>query len=187
MNATLQIIKSRRSNRAFLPDQIKEEELQLILEAGFYAPSSSNKQPWHFTVIQDKGILDWLSDCFREYARKSESKYLQSFGNQEDFHVFYHAPTVILLSGEVKKASSAVDCAAACQNMLLAAESLGLGSCWIGFIAHLLNSTESENYLMKLGVPEGYKQFHSVALGYKKNLMPLTAPKRRENIINYIR
>ena len=52
MNETLNIIKARRSIRSYLPDQIKENELQAILEAGYYAPSARNQQPWHFTVCK---------------------------------------------------------------------------------------------------------------------------------------
>jgi nitroreductase len=72
----LQIIKSRRSTRSFLPEQIKEDELQAILEAGIYAPSATNQQPWHFTVIQNKDLIDWLSNGFKELARNSDNDYL---------------------------------------------------------------------------------------------------------------
>jgi nitroreductase len=100
--------------------------------------------------------------------------------------VFYNAPTVILLSGDESKPGAIVDCAAAAQNMLVEAESLEIGSCWVGFIAYFLNRAENKEFLKELGIPEGFKQFHSVALGYKK-LKPANAPTRRENIVNYIR
>jgi nitroreductase len=70
--------------------------------------------------------------------------------------------------------------------MLIAAEAVGVGSCWIGFIAHLLNSEEGKEYCKELGIPEGYRQFHAVALGYKK-INSSKAPARKENIVNYIR
>lgn len=186
MNDTLRIIKARRSTRAFLPEQIKEADLQAILEAGYYAPSATNLQPWHFTVVQSKELLDRLSEGFKNLARNSGNSYLENVGKNEIFHVFYNAPTVIFLSGDAAKPSAAVDCAAAVQNMLIQAESLDLGSCWVGFIAFLLNSAEGKDYLKELGIPDGYKQIHSVALGYKKS-KAAAAPERKQNMINYVR
>lgn len=186
MNETLEVIRSRRSIRAFKPEQINEEELKEILEAGIYAPSATNKQPWHFTVVQNKKLLDRLSESFKELARKSEDDYVKRVGENEKFHVFYNAPTVILVSGDNTNHYAAVDCAAAMENMLLAAEALNIGSCWIGFIAYLLNSEEGKEYLKELGIPEGYKQIHAAAIGYKKVNISKALP-RKENSINYIR
>lgn len=185
MNETLQIIKERRSIRNFKSDQIREEELQAILEAGFFAPSANNQQPWHFTVVQKKDMIDRLSDNFKELARESDNEYMKKRGDNEGFHLFYHAPTVILLSGDEKNPSAAVDCAAAVQNMLLQAESFGLGSCWIGFTAFLLNSEKGKAIIKELSIPDDYRQIHSVALGYK-NINP-PAPQRKTGMINYIR
>jgi nitroreductase len=186
MNGTLTDIRNRRSTRIFLQEQIKEEELQEILEAGIYAPSATNKQPWHFTVIQNKDLLDRLNDSFKEAARKSDNEYVSKVGKNEKFHVFYNSPTVILVSGDESNYYATVDCAAATENMLIAAESLKIGSCWIGFIAHLLNSEEGTGYVKELGIPEGFKQFHAVALGYKR-VNTTNAPARKENTVNYIK
>lgn len=186
MNETLRIIKSRRSTRNFLPEQIEKEDLDAILEAGIYAPSAVNQQPWHFTVVQNKNLLDRLSSSFKEIAIKSENAHVQNVGKSESFHVFYNAPTVIFISGDEKNPRSAVDCAAATQNMLIQAESLDIGSCWIGFIAYLLNREEGALLLEELKLPAGYKQIHAIALGKKKQKSG-QAPKRKENIINYIK
>lgn len=186
MNEILKAIRNRRSTRAFLPQQIKDEEVKEIIDAGIYAPSASNKQPWHFTVIQNKEILDRLSEDFKELARKSDSDYIKKVGENEKFHVFYNAPTVILISGDETNHYAAVDCAAAAENILIAAEALNIGACWVGFIAYLLNSEIGNHYLKELGIPEGYKQIHSVALGYKK-VNITKAPARIENSVNYIK
>lgn len=186
MNETLQIIRNRRSTRAFKEEQIKEEELKEIIDAGIYAPSATNKQPWHFTVVQNKELLDRLSESFKELARNSGNDYLIRVGANENFHVFYNAPTVIFASGDKNNHSAAVDCAAAIENMLLAAEAQDIGSCWVGFIAYLLNNEAGREYLKELGIPEGYRQIHSAAFGYKK-VSRTTAPARKENSVNYIR
>lgn len=186
MNETLKNIRNRRSTRAFLPEQLKDEEMQNIIESGIYAPSATNKQPWHFTVIQSKDMIDRLSDAFKIIASKSDNEYIRRFADNERFHVFYKAPTVVLVSGEEKNEYASVDCAAAVENMLIAAESLEIGSCWIGLIAYLLNSEEAREFVKELGIPEGFKQIHAICLGYKKIIIT-TAPARKENTVNYIK
>lgn len=186
MNGTLKDIRNRRSTRGFLQEQIKDEEVQAILEAGIYAPSATNKQPWHFTVVQNKELLDRLNNSFKKAAIKSDNEYISRVGKNEKFHVFYNSPTVILVSGDENNYYATVDCAIATENMLLAAESLKVGSCWIGFIAYLLNSEEGTAYIKELGIPEGFKQFHAVALGYKR-INVTNAPTRKENTVNYIK
>lgn len=186
MNETLKNIRNRRSIRAFLPEQLKDMDLQAILEAGIYAPSASNQQPWHFTVVQNKDILDRLNVAFKDIAAKSDNEYIRRFADNEKFHVFYNAPSVVFVSGEEKNNYAAVDCGAAVENMLIAAESLGLGSCWIGLIAYLLNSEEGAEFMKELGIPKGFKQIHAVCFGNKK-INRTNAPTRRENTVNYIK
>jgi nitroreductase len=186
MNETLKNIRNRRSTRAFLPEQLKEMETQAIIDAGIYAPSATNQQPWHFTVIQSKDMIDRLNIAFKEIAGKSDNEYIRRFADNEKFHVFYNAPTVVLVSGDENNKYSSVDCGAALENMLIAAESLEIGSCWIGLIAYLLNSEEGKEFIKELGIPQGFKQIHSAALGYKK-IKITNAPKRKENTVNYIK
>jgi nitroreductase len=186
MNETLKTIGNRRSTRVFMPEQLKDVEIQDIIDAGIYAPSANNQQPWHFTVIQSKDIIDKLSNAFKEIAKKSDIEYLKKFGENEKFHVFYNSPTVVLVSGDENNQYAAIDCAAAVENMLIAAESLEIGSCWIGLIAYLLNSEEGAEFVKELGIPQGFKQIHAVCLGYKKN-KSANAPSRKENTVNYIK
>ncbi|HEY8891129.1 MAG TPA: nitroreductase family protein [Clostridium sp.] len=186
MNETLKNIRNRRSIRAFLPDQINGAHLTEIIDAGIYAPSATNKQPWHFTVVQRKDIIDRLSDAFKEIAAKSDNEYIRRFADNEKFHVFYNAPTVVLVSGDKSNQSAPVDCATAVENMLIAAESLEIGSCWVGLIAYLLNSEEGAEFVKELEIPEGYRQIHAFCLGYKK-IEITNAPARKENTVNYIK
>lgn len=182
-NETLSTIKNRRSIRNFKSKQIKDEELQAVLDAGTYAPSA-NDQAWHFTVIQNRELIAWLNCEAKEIAKQYEP--LKELANSEGFNIFYEAPTVILVSGEEKAIAIESDCAAATQNMLLAAESIGLGSCWIGFVLVAFNSPKAKEYLKELSVPEGYKPYASVALGYK-NIESVKALPRKPDVISYIK
>jgi nitroreductase len=186
MNEVLDAIKNRRSTRAYRPEQISEEELAALIEAGIYAPSASNQQPWHFSVIQKKDLIDRLSEEFSCMARQSDSDYFKKFGNREDFHVFYHSPTVIVLSGDAARSTAIVDTAAAVQNILIAAESMDIGSCWIGLMNLVFGSEKGADYYDEIGIPDGYKFMHAVALGYKMN-QSANAPRRKENTVNYVK
>jgi len=186
MNETLKNIRNRRSTRAFLPEQLNAAHVKDIIDAGIYAPSANNQQPWHFTVIQRKDIIDRLSEAFKEIAKKSDNEYIRRFADNEKFHVFYNAPTVVLVSGDKSNKSSPVDCAVAVENMLIAAESLQIGACWVGLIAYLLNSEEGIEFVKELEIPERYKQLHAFCLGYKK-IEVTNAPARKENNVNYIK
>lgn len=187
MNETIKNIKSRRSTRVFSPDEIKIEELQAIIEVGLYAPSAHNQQTWHFTVVQNKAVLDSLNISSKEAAKSFNDAMIQQMANNDKFHVFYNAPAAIIVSGEEKALMPVVDSAAATQNMLIAAESLGIASCWIGLVTFAFNGEKGKVHKEELGIPEGYKPYYAVALGYKKSNTIANAPARRENTVNYVK
>ncbi|NLM52783.1 MAG: nitroreductase family protein [Firmicutes bacterium] len=186
MNETLKVIKSRRSIRQFTEKQLREEDLQAILEAALFAPSAGNAQPWHFTVIQNKTIIDELAQAAKAVIAASGRSPYQEMAQREDFHVFYHAPTIIIVSGNPKAGFIHADCAAAAQNILLAAEALGLGSCWIGLVMMLLQGEQKEKWCSRLEIPQGYEPVHCLALGYKAQT-DIPVPARKKDCINYLR
>jgi nitroreductase len=132
MNEVLKAIKNRRTIRRFKPNPIDEEMLQMILEAGRWAPSFSNLQPWRFIVIKDQGLKMALDKATRESVLH--------LGINE-------APVVILVCVDRRiDPLHAIEAgAAATQNMALAACSLGLGAGWIG-----IWGTEAEAFIQKL-------------------------------------
>lgn len=185
MNETLQTIKNRRSIRSFTEQQIEHNDLQTIIEAAKYAPSGGGTQPWHFSIIQKKELIEALSVASIEAAKSHEAEYIRELANRRGFHAFYGAPTLIVVSGVEKNVWSAADCAAATQNILLSAESLGLGACWVNFGLFVFGSENSEQYKRLLKVPDGYKPLYSVALGYRKGNAPAAAP-RKEGTTSYV-
>ncbi len=185
-NETLKIIKQRRSIRSFKDEQIKDEELQAVLEAGLYAPYAW-EQSRHFTVIQKKELLDRLNLAAKEAAQQTGMEHLRSLGNDEAFNCLYGAPTLIIVSGsEQAPIPLEADCSAAIQNLLLAAESIGLGSCWIFFAMLAFNSTQGSELLKELKIPCGYKPYYSVLLGYK-SAATVNIPERYSDLITYIK
>ncbi|WP_434305595.1 nitroreductase family protein [Clostridium botulinum] len=183
MNTVLQTIKNRRSIRSYKSEQIKEEELQCILDAGIYAPSGCNHQSWHFTVIQNRELITTMSNVAKEKLKNSANENFRNMGNNEKLDLTHGAPTLIVVSGKEGNYSPLVDCSAAIENMLIAAESLNIGSLWIGLISLAFDNKE---IIEKLNIPKGYKPYFGIALGYK-NVSEDKAPKRNENVITYIR
>jgi len=184
-NDTLRTIKQRRSIRSYKPEQIKEEELQAVVEAGLYAPNAGD-QAWHFTVIQDRGLLDRLNLAAKEVARQIPVEHMQALGSMDKFDCLHGAPTLIIVSGDEQTPEPEADCAAATQNMLLAAESMGLGSCWIFFVLLAFGAPQGAELRKELGIPEGYKPYCSAVFGHRKSAT-VHIPDRKPNLITYIR
>ncbi|MDU4961732.1 MAG: nitroreductase family protein [Sporomusaceae bacterium] len=192
----LDVIKNRRSTRSYLPEQIKEAELAAVLEAAIYAPSGHNSQPWHFTVIQNKTVLDAISRRAKEAMLASALDKARRYGASDKFHLFYHAPTAVIVSGDTdakaplelpghvfSSYTPLADCSAAIENMLLAAESIGLGSCWVGLVNYFFALSDG---VAQLQIPPGYQPLFAVCLGYKAAAATVAA-KRKENSVTYIR
>ncbi len=189
MNNILETIKERRSIRKYLPEQITDEELNLILEAAIYAPSGHNDQPWHFTVVQNKEILDDMNVKSKELMRNASTDWIVKMAENERYHIFHNAPTVIIVSGLETNNSELpycpmADCSAAVQNMLLTAQSLGVASCWVGLTTFLF---ENEEEVKKLNLPEGYKHQFVVTLGYSAMTKEVKAFPRKENVVTIIK
>jgi nitroreductase len=187
MNEVLSTLLRRRSIRNYLEEQIKDDELNNILKAGQYAPSGMNGQPWHFTVVQNKKLLNKINEFVKESILKDDSmnQTMKERVKAEDFSVFYKAPTLIIVSGKKDAFTTQYDCVLAMGNMFNAAASLGIGSCWIHSVAVTLNSKNSKELLKELSIPEGDLVICSGAFGYNAGETPLPAP-RKEGTINII-
>jgi nitroreductase len=186
MNDILDIIKKRRSVRFFKPEQISDSEIAAIIEAGTYAPSGRGDQSWYFTVAQNTELLNELSEAVKRIYATLDNPFLQSQGKNPKYHLYYHAPTVIIISGNKDALLPQLDCAVCVQNILLAAESLNIGSCWISGIDLLAATDDGQPLIKKLNIPDGYRPYFSVALGLKKNENPKAVPRKGDNI-NFIR
>lgn len=167
MNAIIESLLKRRSIRSFKEEQIKDEELQLILRAAILAPNGRNQEPWHFTALQDQTKLRQLDDLV---AGKGNS-------------FFYYAPTLILVSIQEGNAYEKEDTACALTTMMQAAHALGLGSVWCNRIN---GNHELDTKLTEFGIPQGYRVTGTLAVGYVKGEYP---PQRtpKEGTITIIR
>jgi nitroreductase len=180
MNEVMRVIKARRSIRAFLPDQIKDEELKTILEAGVHAPSGQNTQPWFFTVLQNPGLIGKVNDWIIDEAKYVPNPKAREIAATPNAAIFRKAPTVIIVSGDKSDPLAIEDCSCAAQNMMLAAESLGLGSCWICYVGFLANRELLETtYRSELRIPAGYVPYFGLTIGYKSGSGETLHPRRK--------
>ena len=182
-NDVLKAIKNRKSTRSYKDTQITEQELKTLLDSALQAPSAMNSQPWHFTVVQNVEMIDRMSEKTKEVMRESENSYVSNVG-KGPMHVFYNAPTVIVVSGKKDVSSSLVDCSAAIENMLIAAESINIGTDWVGFVRALFTLEEE---VKRFELPDGYEPFYAVAIGYKKDDKERGPSERNKDVINYLR
>lgn len=148
-------IKSRRSIRSYRDDEVPSEDLEAIIEAGMYAPSAGNEQPWEFVVINDRKKLD-------EIALMHDNA-----GMVEEAPV---ALAVCSVQDRVKHGKMWVqDCAAATQNMLLQAHSHGYATCWVGVYSR---SDRERDMAELLELPEGVVPFSLIPVGRPPESIP---------------
>ncbi len=142
-------ILSRRSTRRYNDRTIEAAALETMLKAAMSAPSAHNQQPWAFVVIDDRKILDSIPE-FHPYSK-----------------MLYQAPAAIVVCGDLRELPAPYfwqqDCAAATQNILLAANALGIGSVWLGVFPHEELVTKVQELL---GIPGDIKPFSIISLGY---------------------
>ena len=170
MNETMTTLLNRRSIRAFKPEQITDEELNAVLEAGKYAPSGANQQSALFIVVQDRDTRETLSRMNRAV-------------NGGDSDPYYGAPTVVLVLADTSKVTPVEDASLALGNMFNAAHSLGLGSCWVHRERQMFESDEGKALLRKWGVEGDYVGVGSCILGYPDGEHPEAAPRKDDFVV----
>ncbi len=183
-NPVLENIFERRSIRSYETTPVDEQRLNLVLEAGIWAPSASNYQTWHFTVVTDPHVIDEINAEGKAFMARSEKESARKRGQDPDAHIFYHAPCVILVSYELSHSWAKIDTALAAQNIMLSAHALGLGTCYIGLFTPWLESEDARDYLKKFPIPEGYAPLHFITLGIPASQTPKRP--RREGTVSYM-
>lgn len=153
-NEVLSAIAARRSCRAYQPEQIKPEELDAVLQAGTWAPTGMNRQSPVIVAVQDKETRDRLSSI--------NAAIMGSNGDP-----FYGAPTVLVVLADRSAHTYVEDGSLVLGDLLLAASSIGLGSCWIHRAKETFETEEGKELLRKWGLdPDKYVGVGNCILGY---------------------
>jgi len=181
-NPVLQAISERRSVRKYKEKKIPRNLLEKVIEAGNLAPSVDNLQPWRFVVVEDESLKEKLRKeavpkwrSIIDGLKELEPERFQIFGKfmGADDPVFYSAPSIIFVIGP-----SGVNCALACENMMLAAHSLGLGSCYAGWGTLSMD----DPYLRQLfELEEKERVFGPILVGHPEKI-PVAPEKKEPNV-----
>ena len=175
MESTLKDLKERRSIRAYKSEQIKEEELQKILEAGTYAPTGMGMQSPKIIVVQDQETRDYLS--------KLNARVM----GDEGADPFYGAPTVLVVLASKERPTCVEDGSLVMGNLMNAAHAVGVGSCWIHRAREVFGSEEGKELLKKWGVEGDYIGVGHCILGYPADGAVPEAKPRKDDYIVYVR
>lgn len=200
MDRILELIKSRRSIRSYLEKPIERKVIEDIIDCARYSPTALARQPWHFTIVTDRGFIKEIVEEIKKkvrlmlklkfilwplYPDLKDKKFLslakERAYSSED-RIFYNAPVLIFISTSRKTPHGLKDSFLAAQNIMLAAHSIGLGTCIIGF-ADAVN--RSKKLLNKLSIPPGHRIQATLTLGFPKaELRHL--PERRKDNLNFM-
>jgi len=164
MNETLKNIAGRYSCRDFKDTPLSEEQIETLVSAALSAPSARNIQPWHVIVVTDKTLLEDLDAEGIELLSKSEDKAMYDVLMARGGTMFYNAPSLILVLSDGSRWGE-LDSGILCQNVVLAAESMGLGTCIVGLARIPINGPKSEEYARRLNIPDGYTFAIGVLVG----------------------
>ena len=158
MSEILKAMEQRSSTRGYTEEKLTKEELDCLIRAGLQAPTATNRQEIHITVVDgDHPILKEIED------EKNLGR-----GIQDAPHNFYYeAPVVLLLSAERAFSWGKIDAGIAVENIALAAEGMGLGNLIIGCIKDALSGEKKEYFSSALKFPEGYDFEIAIAVGHK--------------------
>ncbi len=168
-NEVLENIRSRRSVRAYKPDEVPQDKLRAVLEAGTYAPTGRGRQSP--TIIAVKS-----ADC---RARLSK---LNAAVMGRDVDPYYGAPVIVLVLADPSVNTWVEDGTCVLENLMLAAHSVGLATVWVHREREIFDSPEGKQLLREWGVDESLRGVGSVALGYAA-AAPQPASKRKDGYI----
>ena len=184
MNLVIETIKERRSIRGFKPQQVSSSDLRTVLDCALSAPSACNKQSWHFTIIQNPELIQSLNDTAKTNLKKSNDPLFRQYG-EDDTALLYGAPTLIMVSGDDEDYDAIIDCSAAVENILIAAQSLGLGTLWNGLINFAFQNDDVKE---KTAIPAGYTTYFGIAIGYAIDGVELMKKQiLTDSVIDYIK
>ena len=159
-NAVIENILSRRSIRRYKPQAVNRDTMQVILNCGINAPNGQNKQSWEIRVVDNPDFINGVTEVFKQKNPKTAED--PNFKN-----MFRNAPTVVFIANDTAYDCSQIDCGLLGENMILAAWSMGIGSCCLASPTRFMTSNPAAaEYLKRLDFPESYQLLYCIAFGY---------------------
>ena len=191
-------IVTRRSTRLYKDQPVDPRLLETVIEAGRMAPSGGNSQPSHFMVITNRELLAKTAEMVMKsfaamevtegmYRSKASAITRAKAGN---YVFYYNAPCLIVMANDKDYGNNMADCSCALENMMIMANELDLGSCWINQLRWLNEDKDLINLFRQLGMKENERIYGALALGYPatEDGLPVRKPlPRTGNEVTYIK
>lgn len=179
----IQTINTRRSVRKYLDKPVNNDTMRELIRLGTMAATGSGLEPWGFVVLQNKEEIDALSEAVKQdlLAHFDEVPHLHRYEkwlHNPKLHVFNHAHTLLVIYGNTQSYYHQQDGTLAAANIMLAAHSMGIGSCWIGFAEFYLDTPA---FKKAHNIPEEFKLVCPLSMGY--TAAPLAPPTRKEPLV----
>lgn len=175
MNDMIKAMVERRSIRKFKPDAVSGEDVNTVIEAGLYAASGRGYQGVKIIAVTDKELRNRISEENRKIG-----------GWAEGFDPFYGAPVILIVIADKSRPTFLYDGSLVLGNMMLAAHTLGLGSCWIHRAREEFESGFGKEILERLSIEGEWEGIGHCALGYADGELP-KAPERKPDRVYYVK
>lgn len=194
MNESIQNIMTRRSVRIYKEDQISQENLDIILNAGLYAPAAGSRQSSIIVACQNKELNLELGKMNRQ-ANKSKNASSRAFVSKEQPSIvddtsivsgFYDAPTVLTLFAPNNFLYGEADCCVMAENIMLAAHALDIGSCMVMRAQDTFANEFAQQVLKEWNIPPQYEAKVHITLGYRTGQKPKAKPRKDGRIIRVV-
>ncbi len=180
--STMEAIYKRHAIRSYKKQHVSDETIDILLDAAVHAPTALHQEAWAFAIIKDKNLLEQISNSAKKILNEERKNPQNPFHHESldylmkpEFNIFYDADALIVIYGKSDKPFIDADCWLAAENLMLAAYSLGIGSCVIGLAVETLNSKEWRDYLK---IPEELKAVAPIIIGHPNDDAPATSRKK---------
>ena len=179
-NKVIETMMARRSIRKYLDKPVEHEKLALIAKCGIHAPSAMNMQTWAVRVVESQDFIKGTTEIFKK-ENPEQVKRDANFKN-----MYRNAPNIIIVASPKDDSYSILNVGLMGENMMLAAQSLGLGTCCLGSPTRFLQTSEAcKPYLAQLNLPADYEICYILAVGYPDEA-PAAKP-RDESKIEFVK
>ena len=164
MTETIKSIMDRNSCRGFSDVPLTDEQVKALVDVALAAPSARNLQPWHLSVVTDKSLIEELDKEGVAVIKADENQEYYNLIMERGGKMFYNAPCCMIISAN-DSVWSQLDSGIMCQNIAIAAQSMGLGSCIVGMMARPLGGKKGDELKKRLDFPDGYKFTIGILVG----------------------
>jgi nitroreductase len=193
---SIEFVYRRHSVRSYEAGRLDERTIRILLETAVHAPTAMHQEPWRFVVVQDRALLDNISDRAKALAVASAADHgnlLKPPGASGDgmrsvladprFDIFYGATTLIAICAEITSPFTTADCWLAAENLMLAAAASGLGTCVVGFAVDAMNRPGAKELLQ---IPANVTVVAPIVVGVPRD-RPLPSPRNPPVVLSWHR